>query len=665
VALSRVTRSASTLAPLSSGQRRLWFLAQLEPGSSFYNVALGYRIVGRLECEALGRALAALVTRHESLRTNFVEVGGEPYQVVNDPPAEWRLVPIDLRAVRTVSRSDLADRLAVELARSSFDLATDQLIRTRLIRLGEQDHLLVVTTHHIVSDGWSIANVLSKELVHLYEVFGEGVPLALEPLSVQYADFAAWQRTTLADARREHLEYWMNQLRDLPPALELPIDHPRPAMQSFEGGTHDFVLAPHLVADLRELARRQRVTVFMVLLATFKVLLARYTGTCDIVVGAPSAGRSRREFERLIGLFVNTVVLRTDLGGDPSFLELLRRVRKTVLDALAHEDLPFDELVDSLGVTRDLSRTPLVQIMFQVEEWTPSAHTSAQRLETRGGATQFDLVGWEEGTSRFDLELFVSIRADGGLNGRVVYAARLFDVKTIERLADHYRLLLESVASQPTLALSQHAEAVRNIRSGDSQVKVRGFRVEVEDIEAALVQHPRVRECAVALRAVDHGEPLLVAYIVADQSPPPASDELRTFLEVRLPGYMIPSRFLEVPALPRTPSGKLKRGELVAPGGDEPADLATAFQPARTELERTIARAWCEVLGLDTVGINENFFDLGGHSLLAVQLIARLRDRDSIEVELRDLVQFPTIEQIVARSHGSEADAGQPRDLFP
>jgi amino acid adenylation domain-containing protein len=432
----RIPRRAPTgPPPLSFAQQRLWFLDQLAPGNPFYNVDYNVRLRLVLDVPALERAVNAIVERHEALRTTFAVENGHPVQVVA-PPTPLPLPVMDLRAMPTTEREAEAVRLATEEALRPFDLRAGPLVRTMLLRLELADHVLLVTMHHIVSDGWSM-EVFVRELGILYQDFALGRPPSLRELSIQYGDFSAWQRQWLSGARLEtQLDYWRRQLAELP-QLELPTDRPRSAAQSFEGASVRVAFPPDVSERLREIGRSARVTPFMTLLALYSVLLARYAGQEEIVVGCPTANRGRRELEPLIGFFVNTLVMRIDLGGDPDFLELLRRVRETALGAYSHEDVPFEMLVEELQPERDLSRNPLFQVTFQLfsahEAGAPPPPDTHPGLDVRRSSSLFDL--------RLDLW-----ETTDGLRGRLEYATDLFDAETAAAVVRHLETLAAAIA---------------------------------------------------------------------------------------------------------------------------------------------------------------------------------------------------------------------------
>ncbi|HEV2764734.1 MAG TPA: condensation domain-containing protein, partial [Pyrinomonadaceae bacterium] len=442
-AIRRAPRDAAL--PLSFAQQRLWFLDQLEPGNPFYNSPSAIRLTGRLDARALARSLSELVRRHEVLRTSFVEADGQPAQVVA-PAAPVALPVVELGGVGAGEREAAVLRLADEEARRPFDLSQGPLLRTTLVRLGEDEHVLLITMHHIVSDGWSVG-VLIRELSALYEAFSRGEELPLEELPVQYADYAAWQREYLSGETLERqLAYWRERLTGAPALLTLPTDRPRPAVQSYRGATLPFTLAPELTGRLNEVSRAHGCTLFMTLLAGFQALLARYSGQEDIVVGTPVAGRTRRETEDLIGFFVNTLALRTDLSGGPSFEELLRRVRETTLGAYAHQELPFERLVEELSPERSLAHQPIFQVMLVFQ------NAPREALEVSG--LSIDLWKSHSQSAKFDLLLALT-ETPRGLAGTFEYNTDLFDAATVGRVGRHFERLLRAVAADASRAVDE------------------------------------------------------------------------------------------------------------------------------------------------------------------------------------------------------------------
>ena len=425
--------------PLSFAQARLWFITQLQPDSSAYNIPIAYRIAGQIDVVALKQSLGEIVQRHEALRTTFTAVNRQPVQVITR--AQTLLLPVvDLQNLPIAERDASAERLAAQSSGQPFDLATGPLWRVQLLRLTSVDHLLLVTIHHIVFDEWSL-NVFLQELAALYEAFSTGKPSPLPELPIQYADFAYWQRQWLQGEKLEsQLNYWKQQLANSPPVLELPTDRQRSPVVTYSGSRQYLELPLSLTEAIKALSQAEGVTLFMTLLAAFKTLLYRYSGQSDMIVGSPIAGRNRSETEGLIGFFVNTLVLRTDLEGNPSFRELLGRIREVALGAFDHQDLPFEKLVEELQPERSLSYNPLFQVMFVFQNAPmgqlelPDLTLSPQSVEHRG--------------SQFDLTLELKETASG-LNGCFEYNTDLFDDPTITRMAGHFQTLLEGIVANP------------------------------------------------------------------------------------------------------------------------------------------------------------------------------------------------------------------------
>jgi len=428
--------------PLSWSQQRLWFLDQLEPASAAYNISWTVRLHGELHTPALEAALSSLVRRHETLRTRFPSEDGEPRQVI-EPAVEVSIVAEDQSGAPD---EQLRARLN-QLAAGTFDLANGPLMRMALLKLGEQEHILLVVIHHIVADGASM-RILFRELAALYEANITGGEAALPELAVQYADYAVWQRRWLdSEELQRQTDYWLQQLQGAPPLLELPADRPRAAAMRYRGASVLRVLPASLADELRSLGRAQGSTLFMVMLAAFFILLRRYAGRDDLLVGAPMGGRPRTDLEGLIGFFINTVVLRADLSGDPAFTALLRQVREVALGAHANQELPFEKLVEVLQPDRELSYSPVFQVMFDLQE-EPRWRLPVKNLEV------VPEVVFSSRTSSFDLTLSVR-QAENGLDAMFEYDTDLFDESTIERMASHYQTLLEGIVAAPEQPLTQ------------------------------------------------------------------------------------------------------------------------------------------------------------------------------------------------------------------
>jgi len=431
--------------PLSHAQERLWLLEQLQAVGGAYHIPAAVRLSGTLDVEALERSFAELVHRHEILRTRFAIVHGSPEQVI-EPLSQFQLAAEDLSTLAAEEREPAARRRAAEVARMSFDLQRGPLFRAALLRLSADEHIVVVVMHHIISDGWSIG-VLIREVGALYAAYSQGQSSPLPALAVQYADYALWQRNWLqGEALDRQVAYWKQRLAGAPATLELPTDRARPAVQSYRGANHNFVLPAELTRSLNALARAEGATLFMVLLAAFNVVLSRWSGQADVVVGSPIAGRTHRELEGLIGFFVNALALRTDLNGDPSFRALIGQVKETALGAYAHQDLPFEKLVEELQPVRDLSRQPIFQVLFALQ------NVPQEILDLPG--LRLSRIGAPHVTSKLDLSLYLH-EIGGGLLGELEYATDLFDVPTIERMVEHLRMLLAGIVAGPDGRLSE------------------------------------------------------------------------------------------------------------------------------------------------------------------------------------------------------------------
>jgi amino acid adenylation domain-containing protein/non-ribosomal peptide synthase protein (TIGR01720 family) len=430
--------------PVSFAQKRLWFLEQLEPGP-LYNVTMAARLKGPLDERLLQKSLEAIVLRHEPLRTTFRMDAGEPVQVIA-PQAELPLPLSDLTQLPQGKREAAAEALAKSEALKPFDLSKDLMLRVRLIRLAPEEHILTTIFHHIASDGWSIG-VFFREWAECYEAFQNNVSPALPELAIQYADYAVWQREWLqGEVLAEQLDFWKKQFAGAPSLLELPTDFPRPAVQSHLGAKQPLRLNAEVTARLRSLAQREGGTLFMVLAAGLQSLLHRYSGQTDIVIGAPIANRNRAEIEGLLGCFINTLALRSDLSNDPLFRNLLRRVRETTLAAYEHQDLPFEKLVDELHPERNQSFSPLFQTMLVLQN-TPAANPAC-------GPLRIDPFEVDNGTTKFDLTLFLWETAEG-LTGWIEYASDLFKPDRMARMAGHFQTLLEGIAANPDQNISR------------------------------------------------------------------------------------------------------------------------------------------------------------------------------------------------------------------
>ncbi|MEG4242346.1 amino acid adenylation domain-containing protein [Microcoleus sp. MON2_D6] len=437
------SRESNTF-PLSFAQQRLWFFEQLNPGNFTYHILAAVRLTGTLDATSLDRSLNELVKRHEVLRTAFKTINGQPVQVIASN-LELQILEIDLRSLPETERSREVERLIAAEAKLAFDLSQAPLLRAKLLHLSDSNWVLLLSTHHIIFDAWSMG-IFIQELATFYQAFCTGKPSPLPELSVQYADFASWQRQWLqGEVLETQLAYWKKQLGGNLPVLNLPTDRPRSAVQTFRGAVHKFTIPKAIAEEIAQLSQREKATLFMTLLAAFKTLLYRYTGQEDILVGSPIANRNRREIEELIGLFANTLVFRTNLSSNPTFKELLGRVREVALGAYNHQDLPFEKLVEIIHHERDLSHNPLFQVLFSLRNVrTPQIKLPGLTLSS---------LEIERKTARFDLALDLEEGLEG-INATLEYSQDLFDASTARRIAGHFLTLLESIAANPEQRIS-------------------------------------------------------------------------------------------------------------------------------------------------------------------------------------------------------------------
>ncbi|MFF4385139.1 amino acid adenylation domain-containing protein, partial [Kitasatospora sp. NPDC001547] len=623
------------MVPLSFAQRRLWFISQLEGPSATYNVPLVLPLGGGTDREALNAALRDVMGRHEVLRTVFTTVDGEPYQsALKLDDLDWEL------SVEEVPRAELDAAIASAEA-YGFDLAAEVPVRARLLVVSPQEQVLVVVFHHIACDGWS-TGPFTRDLMTAYQARSEGRAPEWEPLPVQYMDYALWQRDLLGEADdpdsllHRQTAYWRKALAGLPEELALPVDHPRPAAASYRGHRVRLDVSAQTHARLVELAQAEGVTAFMVLQAALAVLLSRLGGGTDIPVGTDVAGRTDEALDDLVGFFVNTLVLRTDLAGDPTFRETLRRVRATSLAAYGHQDVPFERLVEELAPARSLSRHPLFQVMLTLQNAARTVR-DGERVEVSAVSAAGASV------AKFDLEVsFTEVFGpDGtpsGIRGSVTAASDLFEAGTVLLLADCLAGVLDTVTGSPELPLS----GVR-ITDGSGTVAVFPGRPSADPVTPS--------PGAAADRR-------LVAYVVPAPGAVVDPAELRAFVREQLPESMVPAAVVLLDELPLTANGKVDTKRLPAPP-EYPAGTGRGPANPREEL---LCAVFAEVLELERVGADDDFFALGGHSLLAVRLVERLRAQ-GVTVPVRALFETPTPAGLAVVAGTARAEV--PENLIP
>ena len=682
--------------PLYFSQELIWFFEQLQPNTPAYNIPTAIRLQGELNVAALEHSFNEIVRRHEVLRSTCATVNGKPVLAIAKE-LTVNLLIVDLRELPEIEQEKEVQRIATEEARSPFDLARGPMLRVSLLWLHQQEYVLLLNLHHFVADGWSMP-ILFRELSALYEAFDNGRPSPLPELEIQYVDFAHWQKQKMQTSVLENqLNYWKKQLAGSSCVLELPTDRPRPAIQTYEGASHSFVLPEALSESIKAYARREGVTLFMTLLAAFGTLLYRYTHQQDLIVATAVSHRHRLEIEGLIGSFANNILLPTDVSGNPTFQELLHRVREVAIGAYGNQDLPFEKLVEELQPQRDLSRHPLFQVMFILHQ-----QTVQETLKLPG-------ITWSQipnsmGISQWDLELGMS---DGQetLSGSFHYNSNLFDATyyeidpnkeftriSIGKAIDNIQVYILDKYLQPVpigiigeihiggdglargylnrpeltqekfipspfnpsqrlyktgdLARYLSDENIEFLGRIDNQVKIRGYRIESGEIESVLTQHPHVKESIVLATQKIPDDKFLVAYIVPTQEQVPSLEELRSFLKQKLPHYMIPSALVPIEAIPLTPNGKVDRLALAKLNIGRQTSARNYVAP-RNSTEKKLVEIWSKVLWLEQkIGIHDNFFDLGGHSLLSVRLIAEIEKEFNQKVPLTALFKLGTITEL-------------------
>ncbi len=706
-------------APLSFAQQRLWFIEQLLPGSVEYNIARAVRLSGPLRMAVLERCLNEVIRRHAALRTRFELREGRPVQVA--APHVFRPLPlVDLQGLPAASRQPEVMRLARRAAHRPFDLARGPLIRITLLRLGPQEHVAVSTMHHIVGDGWS-TGLLFREIGALYLAFDEGRPSPLPELAIQYADFARWQRRYMTgEVLQQQLGYWRRQMQGAPPLLELPTDRTAPPVRSSWGGRHPLLLPRRLADPLKALGQAEGgATLFMVLLAAFNALLYRYTGQTDIVAGFLIANRNRTEIEPLIGFFVNTLLLRCRLGGDMSYRRLLGQVRRTTLEAYAHQDLPFERLVQELRPQRRLYETPLFQVTFVLQ--------NVPQPDTQVSSFRMSLLPPINQAVEFNLSCDMKEMPEG-VRTSWKFRRDIFDAATVARMAGHYLNLVREILQDPDrqigrLALLNPAQrhqllcewracapdgglgagarlcvldaqsrllppgccgevwAVKGSEQTptglrgrfdprgtlqvlgrvDQLVELGGRSIDLAQLERTLASHPQVARCAVLLQEGGLGEKALRAYVEPDRGAAPSRRSLRMFLRDRLWPHQVPSAYVFLGRLPAGPDGEVDRQALsrLAVGPPEDSRPSKAAGP----VEAALLRLWEEFLKVESVGLQDDFFALGGHSMMALLLLERIGREFGCRIAPAQFFRHSILEDLawlVGREAPVSAKAGVP-----
>ena len=691
-------RAPGVAAPLAPGQHLIWLSAQMTASEPIYNAPITIHHRGPFDLEILRRAFSELTRRHEILRTTFASVDGEVVQAVHDD-IKIQIPFLDLSALSEASREQEANQEAVADALRLFDLGVGPLVRARLVKLEPEYHRVYLTVHHAIFDGVSIYNVLLPELAAIYEAFAADEPSPLPEPRYQYSDFALWQKRMLDnDSVSRQIEYWRGQLAGELPDLQLPSDRPRPAAHSYRGSMKKFALPAELTAALRTAAGAEGVTLYMFLLAAFKTLLHRYSGQSDVMVGGVSGARRRPEFQKLIGNFSNFFALRTHPAPEATFREYLAQVKDTVLGAMANGDVPLDQVIREVQPRRESARRPFFQVTFSMEPLSaepPRPNWYVTQMDTVTGYTKFDLyfeiderptglfARFDYSTDLFDRSTMDRMASHWLTLLRAAIEspeAKLCDLALIS--AEEEQLLRSPVDNTYVLDMHRHlapaglpgelyitGEGVpvdaehfiphpfqtngKLFRTGElarrrpdgtlerlgriaDQIKVRGFSINPGAIEAALLDHPEVHAAAVRMWPDESGNPAIVAYVAGDLP----KEDLPRFLQPKLPDYMIPARFVALDALPLTPDGKVDRSSLPPPAIDPAAARSTA---PRNEMERKLVAIWESVLGVESVGIEDNFFDLGGYSFQVAKLLRKIEVEFGARLSMAALFEAPTV----------------------
>jgi amino acid adenylation domain-containing protein len=594
--------------PLSFAQQRLWFLEHLKPNSSLYLIPVAARLTGPLNTKAFAESLNEIVGRHEILRTTFVAKSGRPVQVIAPTPSPEILEIIDLSELAGAQREATVKRMTRDESSRPFDLSVGPLLRVKLLRLARDEHVLLFTMHHIISDGWSFG-LIARELSEFYEAFSRGEISSLPDLPIQYADFASWQQEWLqGEALEQQLNYWKRQFSGELPLLKLPTDRPYPIVQTHKGNWHLFGLPAELSEALKSLGRRQGVTLFMILLGAFQTLLHRYSDQDDIIAGSVIANRNRKETEGLIGLFINPLAFRTSFSGDRDFRELVAQVRETTLEAYAHQDLPFEKLVEVLQPERDLSRPPLFQVMFVLQN-APIAELELSQLTLTP-------LPVHKGTAGFELELSLT-ETRNGLEGWWEYKTDLFDVVTIERMAGHFEVLLEAIAENPDRLLS----ALPLLKPSERTQLLQQASEEKEHLRHDHLVH-QIFEQQVQRR------PDAVAIV--------SRDEKLTYAELNRKANVLARRLLELGVEP---------DDIVAVSTDRPIEMLTAIL--------AVLKSSAAYLLIEPLDLVERRAELITHSgcrvILTTETGSHFLEAALLEMGARECPGFVLIEEVPAQ----------------
>jgi NRPS condensation-like uncharacterized protein/acyl carrier protein len=611
----------SKTSSLSFAQQRLWHL--VSQNNTLYNMGMAFRLHGMLDILALEKSCQAIIQRHEILRTTFTTVAEAPLQTVQSTFAfAIKILDFADSLKETGDHQQITVNHLIEEIEQPFQLAQVPLLRVTLFKFSETEQLLVIITHHIVCDGWSLG-IFCRELSSYYASFLTGHAVTLPALAIQYSDFSRWQHQYLQEDRlQSHLAYWQSYLQGNIPALLLPTDRPHPLWQTYQGQHAYRIIPSYLVEKCNSFCQQHNITLFMMLLATLKILLHRYTGQEKIIICVPFSGREKVETEGLIGYFNNILPIYSDLSHYSDFKQLLNYLQTTILTIYEHQELPYQKILE----LPNLTHVPLNRALFALQ------NVPEQALELQGMVVE----SIEMPKETADFELFLSIiPVDGQLKMTLRYKTALFEATTISQILEHYQQLLEDLIAVPTQSLNVGRYCL------DYQSTFNKIYIELLEIEVVLCQHPKIQEAVVI---VTEERQLVVYFIPKVTTQTLFIDELKDFLRGKLPNYMLPVSFIKLDAFPLLPNGKINHYRL--PTSEQ--NLLAESPAIADKLEFQLTQIWEKVLGINPIHPQDNFFELGGHSWLAVKLLQRIEETFNINLPLTVLFQAPTIRQFAA-----------------
>jgi hypothetical protein len=627
--ITSLPRNEKSPIPLSLTQEQLWVIEQLNPEQSTQNMSVTYRIKNKLKTSIIEKVLAEIVQRHEILRTSFIEVGKEPKQEIK-AYIKVILPVINLEELLNQRKEEEAKKIIRQEKNKPFKLSESRLWRSLLIRLSEQDHIFLFITHHLIWDVWS-SRVFRQEFSTLYHDFSNNKPSSLPDLSIQYADYTQWQRQWLQIEKLNELQnYWAKKFEGNISSLILPIDRPYSSTPNNNGASENVSLSLKLTKALKHFSHQEGVSLFVTLLTSFNLLLNRYSEQKDLLVCTTTSGRNKSQLKKLIGYFNNIILLRTHLSQDFTFRKLLNQVSKTYLESLAYQDFPFQQL----SQIPNLRQVSLTRAMFSFLN-IPIKQTQVEGL---------NLVPFGVNKQTTDFDIFLSLyEQDQKIQGNLRYKTHLFNRETILQLIDNFANLLEIIVKNPNIYLKNIPEFFWN---DNLIIDFDGNLVQLEEIESIIHEYPNIKESLVVINNSKSKETdkSLVAYVVVQKQKQIQISDLRFFLRKKLPEYLIPDSFVFLDKFPRNYKGEVdyRKLQLSAINGNREEEFVEPF----TEIQIKLVVIWQEVLGINKIGIDDNFFSLGGNSLLAARIFTRINNHFHIQLSLRYLFESSTIREL-------------------